>query len=147
VNRLLEVQDELAGLRSTLSKNYVRKRRLSMVLPAGSLKEEKELSEKIAKLDALRHTVKMCLNIYDEVEAVTVLDNDVFYYPTSVFFLKNQEKETVRFLIVNLVKSGIMLSHANCDTLLTQLCNGNDECRNSLLLQLQVHRCSVDVSG
>jgi hypothetical protein len=129
VNRLNGVQDELAGLRSTLSKNYVRKRRFSMLLPTGSLREEKELSAKIAKLDALRNTIRMCINIYEEVRAIAVLDSDTFYYPTSVFLLKNRENENQRFLIVNLAKAGGILQRPNVDILLTRLCNSNDECR------------------
>jgi hypothetical protein len=128
VKKLNEVQDELSGLRSKLSKNYVRKRRFSMLLPMGDLREEKDLSKKIAKLDALRNTISMCLSIYEEVGAIEVSDYDTFYYPTSVFLLKNRENETPRFLIVNLVKAGAMLPRANCDVLLTQLCNRNDEC-------------------
>jgi len=128
VNRLNGVQGELAGLRSTLSRNYVRKRRYSMLLPTGSLREEKELSEKIAKLDALKNTIRLCLNIFEEVGAIAVLDSDTFYYPTSVFLLKKREDESQRFLIVNLVKGGGMQRRPNCDVLLTQLCSRNEGC-------------------
>ena len=128
VNRLNGVQGELAGLRSTLSKNYVRKRRFSMLFPAGNLREEKELSEKIAKLDALRNTIRMCLNTSEEVGAIAVLNSDNFYYPTSVFLLKKREDESQRFLIVNLVKSGGMQRRPNSDVLLSQLCSRNEEC-------------------
>jgi len=128
VKKLNEVQDELVGLRSTLSKNYVRKRRFSMLLPMVSLREEKELSEKIAKLDALRNTISMCLNIHDGVGAIVVLDDATFYYPTSVFLLKNRESETLRFVIVNRVKAGAILLRPSCDVLLTRLCSSNDEC-------------------
>jgi hypothetical protein len=129
VNRLNEVQDELAGLRSTLSKNYVRKRRFSMLLPTGNLKEEKNLSEKIARLDALKNIINLCLNIDEEAGAVEFLDYETFYYPTSVFLLKNRENENQRFLIVNLAKAGGILQRPNVDILLTRLCNSNDECR------------------
>jgi hypothetical protein len=123
-----EVQNELSKLRSTLTKKYVRKRRYQMLLPMGNLSEEKELSAKIAKLDALRNTIKICLNIDDEVSAIDVLSDDTFYYPTSVFLLKNGESENLRFLVVNLVKTGGMLQRPNCDILLTKLCNYNEEC-------------------
>jgi hypothetical protein len=128
VNRLNGVQGELAGLSSTLSKNYVRKRRYSMLLPMGSLREEKELSGKMAKLDALKNIIRLCLNISEEVEAIAVLDSDTFYYPTSVFLLKKREDEGQRFLIVNLVKSGGMQRRPNCDVLLTQLCSRSEGC-------------------
>ena len=128
VKKLNEVEDKLSPLRSTLNKNYVRKRRFSMLLPMGNLKEEKDLSEKIAKLDALRNTITMCLNIYEEVGAVEVLDYDTFYYPVSVFLLKHRENETLRFFIVNLVKAKSILSRPSYDILLTQLCNRDDEC-------------------
>lgn len=128
VKKQNEAQEELVGLRSALSRNYVRKRRFSMLLPVGSLREEKELSAKIAKLDALRNTIHMCLNIAEGVETIKVLGDDTFYYPTSVFLLKNRENENQRFLMVNLVKSGGMQQRPNCDIFLTQLCNRNEEC-------------------
>jgi hypothetical protein len=129
VNKLNEVQDELAGLKSALSKSYVRKRRFSMLLPMGSLREEKELSAKIAKLDALRNTINMCLNIDGEVGAIEVSSDGTFYYPTAIFLLKNRENENQRFLVVNLVKKSGILQRPKCDISLTQLCNSNDECR------------------
>lgn len=132
VKKLNGVQDELSRLRSTLSKNYVRKRRFSMLLPMGSLKEEKELSAKIAKLDALRNTLIMCLNIDGEVGAIEVSSDDTFYYPTAIFLLKNRENENQRFLVVNLVKKSGILQRAKCDVSLTQLCSSNDECRKLL---------------
>jgi hypothetical protein len=124
-----EVDEKLSGLRSTLSKKYVRKRRFSMLLPMGNLREEKELSEKIARLDALRNTINLCLNIHEEVEHIRVLDYDTFHYPTAVFSLEHQENGTLRFLIVNLVKTGEILARLNCDILLTKLCNSNDACK------------------
>ena len=100
-----------------------------MLLPMGSLKEEKELSAKIAKFDALRNTISMCLNIDGEVGAIEVLSDDMFYYPTAIFLLKNRENEIQRFLVVNLVKKSGILQRPKCDVSLTQLCNSNDECR------------------
>lgn len=129
VKKLKEVQDELSVLRSKLSKNYIRKRRYQMLLPMGNLKEEKDLSAKIAKLDALKNTINICLNIDEEVGAIEVLGDDTFYYPTSVFLLRKREGNNRRFLIVNLVKTCGMLQRLSCDILLAQLCNGNDECR------------------
>lgn len=129
VKKKKEVENELSGLRSTLSKKYVRKRRFSMLLPTGSLKEEKDLSGKIAKLDALKNTIDLCLNIHKEVEGIQVLDSDIFHYPTSVFLLKHEGNETMRFLIVNLVKAGGLLQRPHYDVLLTRLCNSSDECR------------------
>lgn len=129
VKKQNEVQDELSKLRSTLTKKYVRKRRYQMLLPMGNLREEKGLSAKIASLDALKNTINLCLNIDEDVEAIEVSGDDTFYYPTAVFLLKNRENENQRFLIVNLVKTGGILQRLNCDVLLTQLCNNNDECR------------------
>jgi hypothetical protein len=100
-----------------------------MLLPMSTLKEEKELSEKIAKLEALKNTISLCLNINEEVEGLRVLHHDIFHYPTSVFSLKNREKETQRFLIVNLVKAGAILPRPNCDILLTRLCERNETCK------------------
>lgn len=129
VRKLNEVQDELSELRSTLNKNYVRKRRFQMLLPMGNLKEEKDLSEKIAKLDALKNTIRMCLNIDEKVGGIRLLDCETFYYPTSVFLLKNRESQDQRFLIVNLAKADGILQRPNVDILLTRLCNSNYECR------------------
>jgi hypothetical protein len=129
VKKLNEVQDELSGLRSTLSKSYVRKRRYQMLLPTGNLREERDLSAKIAKLDALKNTINMCLNIDEEVGDIEVLGNNVFYYPMFVFLLKNRENENRRFLVVNLVKESKRVQRPNCDILLTQLCNSNEKCR------------------
>ncbi len=100
-----------------------------MLLPMGNLQEERELSAKIAKLDALKNTISMCLNIDEEVSSIEVLGDDTFYYPTSVFLLKDGESKDQRFLIVNLVKTGGILQRPDCDILLTQLCNNNDECK------------------
>ena len=128
VKKVNEVESELSRLRSTLSKNYARKRRFSMLLPMGNLREEKDLSERIAKLDALRNTIRMCLNISEEAGAIEVLDYDTFYYPVSVFLLKHRENGNQRFLIVNLVKAEAMLPRPSYDISLTRLCNKNNEC-------------------
>lgn len=129
VKKQNEVQNELSGLRSTLTKKYVRKRRYQMLLPMGNLNEEKELSAKIARLDSLKNTIRMCLNIDDEISAIDVLSADTFYYPTSVFPLKSGGDENQSFLVMNLVKTGGILQRPSCDILLTQLCNRNDGCK------------------
>jgi hypothetical protein len=129
VKKLNETQDKLSELRSTLSRSYVRKRRYQMLLPMGNLREEKDLSARIASLDALKNTISLCLNIDGEVGSIEVLGDDTFYYPTSVFLVKDRESENQRFLIVNLVKTGGILQRPNCDILLTQLCNNNHECK------------------
>jgi len=130
MQKMNEAQDELSSLRSDLSKRYVRKRRYSMIFPMlGVLRQERDLSEKIAKLSALRNTIGMCLNLDEEAGSIDVLRYDTFYYPTLVAELRQQKNESERFLVVNLVKRGSIRARLNCDIGLTQLCNKNDECK------------------
>ncbi len=130
VNRRNEVEDEAHKLRSDLKKRYVRKRRLSIIFPMpGHLKEEREISEKIAGLSALRNIIGLCLNFEDDVGSVRVQGYNTFYYPTSVSALKHRESGTERFLVVNLVKTGLIRRGLNCDVSLSRLCSENDKCR------------------
>ena len=130
VNRRNEVEDEIHKLRSDLKKRYVRKRRYSMIFPMlGHLKEEREISEKIARLSAVRNIIGLCLNLDDDVGSVRVQGYDTFYYPTLVSALKHKEDGTERFLVVNLVKTGSIRRGLNCDVSLSQLCSKNDKCK------------------
>ena len=142
VNRRNEVEDEVYKLRSDLKKRYVRKRRLSIIFPMlGHLKEERELSEKIAGLSALRNIIGLCLNLNDDdVVSVRVQGYNTFYYPTLVSALKHRENGAERFLVVNLVKTGSIRRGLNCDVSLSRLCSKNDECR-------KVMKATVDNSS
>jgi hypothetical protein len=64
LKRLNEVKDELHELRSELHKSRVRIRRYSWIVPVmWDLKKERTLSEKVAKLSAIKNTLSMCLNV------------------------------------------------------------------------------------
>jgi len=134
LKRLNEVKEEFHELRSTLNKDYVRIRRYSIILPVrGKLKGTEELSEKIGKLNALRNIFSMCLNLREDAEAIEVLRNGIFYYPTLVAALRQKEhEEAERFLIIDLVKRGRISKALNLEVVLTKLCNKNGACREVL---------------
>jgi len=137
LRRLNGVKRELYELRSALNKRYVRIRRYSMILPMmGGLKEGEKLSEKIAKLSALTNILSMCLNLGEDAGSIKALSSSAFYYPTVVAALKHTECEAERFLIINLVKTGLILKRLNCEDGLTQLCNKNDACKEILARSL-----------
>jgi hypothetical protein len=133
LKRLNEAKNELYELRSTLNKRYTRFRRYSRVVPMmGGLKETERFSEKIAKLSGLTNILSMCLNSYEDAGSIKTLQNSTFYYPTVVVALEGEERNSERFLVVNLVKSGSILKRLNCDKGLTQLCNNNVACCEAL---------------
>jgi len=133
LKRLNETKDELHELRSTSNKRYARIRRYSRILPmTGELKETERFSGKIAKLGALMDILSMCLNLSEDAGSIKTLSNSTFYYPTVVVALEHGEHETERFLIINLVKSGLVRKCLNPDNGLTQLCNSNDACKEVL---------------
>jgi len=132
VKRLNEVEDELYNLRSMLNKRYVRIARIRILPMIPDLKEGERLSEKIAKLSALKNVLNMCLNLDEDTKSIKILGNSTFYYPTLVAALKHGENEAERFIIIDLVKRGLILKRLNCDDVLTQLCSNNDACKEIL---------------
>ncbi len=134
LKRLNEVKEEFHELRSTRNKDYVRIRRYSIILPVrGKLKATEELSQKIGKLNALKNIFSMCLNLREDAEAIEVLSNSIFYYPTLVAALEQREREEAeRFLIIDLVKRGLISKALNLEVMLTKLCDKNDACREVL---------------
>jgi len=132
VKRLNEVEDELYKLRSMLNKRYVRIARMRILPMIPDLKEGERLSGKIAKLSALKNILNMCLNLGEDIWSIKVLDNSTFYYPTLVAALKHRENGAERFIIIDLVKRGLILKRLNCDEGLTKLCNNNDACKEVL---------------
>jgi len=130
VKRIIELKDELTELRSELQKSRVRISRSRMIIPGTwGLKNEKPLSEKVAKLSATKNILSMCLNVEKEVHSIKVTGNSIFYYPTLVATLENKADEPDRYLIVNLVKSGLPSKHLSHDKALTELCDKNSACR------------------
>jgi len=132
VKRLNEVENELYKLRSMLNKRYVRIARSRIFPIIADLKEGERLSEKIAKLSALKNILGMCLNLGEDVRSIKVLDNSTFYYPTLVAALKHGESGAERFIIIDLVKRGLIRKRLNCDDGLTQLCSKNNACKEVL---------------
>jgi len=132
VKRLNEVEDELYKLRSMLNKRYVRIARIRILPMISDLKEGERLSEKIAKLSALKNILNMCLNLGEDIMSIKVLGNSTFYYPTLVATLKHRENRAERFIVIDLVKRGLILKRLSCDDVLTQLCNNNDACKEVL---------------
>jgi hypothetical protein len=133
VKRLNEVEDALYKLRSMLNKRYMRIARMRILPMIPDLKEGERLSEKIAKLSALKNVLNMCLNLDEDTKSIKVLGNSTFYYPTLMAALKHGENEAERFIIIDLVKRGLILKRLNCDDALTQLCNNNDACKEALV--------------
>ena len=131
LERLNKVRDELYELRSALSKSRVRIRRYSIIAPLmGHLKQnEEKLSEKAAKLHAIKIFLSFCLNINDNLDSIKVAGHSIFYYPTFVVTFKHKENGSERCLIINLFKSGLISKHLSCDKGLTELCNRNSMCK------------------
>lgn len=135
-----EVEDELNELRSELQKTRSRIRRYGHIMPMlGTLKKERELSEKVARLTALRDVSSMCLNVNEDIRSIEVVDHDVFYYPNLVVTVKHKENGTERYILVNLVESGLINKRVSCDRELTELCNKNSECREIIDRSLTSH--------
>ncbi len=133
LQRLNAVKKELNEFRSKLKRSYVHTRRYSLILPTmGGLKESERLSEKIAKLNALTSVFGTLLNLNEDAKSIKALHNSTFYYPTAVGAFEQKESEAKRFLVVDLVKKGLVHKSLSCDDLLTQLCNKNDACNKVL---------------
>lgn len=129
LERFNRVGDELNELRSELSKSRVRIRRYSVIVPMmGELKKEKKLSEKVARLSAMKNVIRLCLNVNGEINSIKATSHSVFYYPTLVVTLKNREDGTERYLVVDLVARGVLSKHLGFDRGLTKLCNENEMC-------------------
>jgi len=131
LKHLNRVEDELCELRSALSKKRVRLRRYSIIVPPlGHFKQnEEKLSEKAAGLIAMKNILTMCLNVNDNLNSIKVSAHNVFYFPTLLVKLIHKEIGTERYLIINLVKSGLIRRNLSCDKGLTGLCNRNSRCK------------------
>ena len=128
--RLNEIKAELIVLRSELKKSRMRVRRYSWIIPATSdLKKERELSEKVAKLDATKYTLNMCLNVNESINSIKVMDSDIFYYPILVVTLRNKENGTQRYVVVNLAENESAGEYSSFDRALTALGDKNSECK------------------
>jgi len=137
LERLNRAKEELRELRSELQKIRARIRRYGHIVPMiGALRREKELSEKVAKLSAMRNVLSMCLNINEDIRSVEVVDHDTFYYPTLAVTLRSKEDGSERYLIVDLA-SGLIGKHLNCDRELTELCEKNSVCKEIIARSLR----------
>jgi len=144
LERLNKVKDELYELRSALSKSRVRMRRYSIFAPLmGHLKQnEEKLSEKAARLHATKIFLSFCLNVNDNLDSIKVAGHSIFYYPTFVVTFKHKENGSERYLIINLVKSGLISKHLSCDKGLTELCNRNNMCKEVIARALTSTRAN-----
>jgi hypothetical protein len=130
LKRLNEVKDELNEFRPELSKIRARLSRYSKIWPMKDLiDKEKKLSEKVARLDAVKNILSMCLNVNEGIRSIEVFGHDVFYYPTLGVTLKHKENGAERCLIVNLVERGLIRKHLSYDKGLTELCDKNSGCK------------------
>ena len=93
------------------------------------LKKERTLSEKVAKLGATKITLSMCLNVDEGIGSIEVVGSDIFYYPVLVVTLKSKEDGAERYVVVNLVGSGLTGKRLSCDRGLMELCAKNGGCR------------------
>jgi hypothetical protein len=130
LKRLNEVKDELNEFRPELNKIRTRLSRYSKILPMKDLiDKEKKLSEKVVKLEVTKNILGICLNINEGARSIKVYGHDVFYYPTLVVTLKHIENRAERYLIMNLLESGLIRKHLSYDKKLMELCNKNSVCR------------------
>jgi len=142
LKRLNEAKDELIELRSELQKIRARIRRspYSRILPIpGDLRKEKELSEKVAKLGAIRNVLSMCLNVNENIGSIEVVGHDIFYYPTLVVTLKHKENGTERYILVDPVGRGLVSKRLSWDRELTELCDKNSMCKEVIARSLTSH--------
>lgn len=140
LKRLNEVEDELNEPRSELQKIRARIAKYGHIVPMmGALKKERELSEKVARLSAVRNIRRMCLNVTENIKSIEVVGHDVFYYPTLVVTLKHKENGTERYILVNLVESGLISKRVSCDKGLTELCNKNSAFKEIITRSLASH--------
>ena len=130
LKRLNEVKDELDEFRPELNKIRTRLSRYSKIFPMKDLiDKEKKLSEKVVKLEVAKNILGICLNMNEDARSIKVYGHDVFYYPTLVVTLKHIEDGAERYLIMNLVESGLVRKHLRYDEKLMELCNKNSVCR------------------
>ena len=138
LKRLNEVKDELNEFRPELSRIRTRLSRYSKILPMKDLiDKERKLSEKVARLEALRNVLNMCLNVNEDVRSIEVRGHDVFFYPILVVTLKHKENRVERYFIVNLVESGTIRKHLSYDKGLTELCNKNSGCKETVIRSIK----------
>jgi len=143
MDRLNRVKDELYELRPELRRIRVRIRRYGHIVPMiGDLRREKELSEKVARLNAMMNVLSMCLNVNEDMRSVKVVDHDTFHYPTLVVTLENKEDGSERYLIVDLA-SGLIGKHLSCDRELTELCEKNSTCKEIIAKSLRSNTLRV----
>jgi hypothetical protein len=134
LKRLNEVKDELNEFRPELNKIRARLSRYSKIWPMKDLiDKEKKLSEKVARFEALRNVLNMCLNVNEDVRSIEVGGHDVFFYPTLVVTLKHKENRVERYFIVNLVERGSIRKHLSYDKGLMELCNKNSGCKETIV--------------
>jgi hypothetical protein len=133
-NRLDRSNSKLQEMASALSKSRIRTRRRSMIFPliGEPKRKEGELSRTVAELRAASNLVSICLNVKGDVGAVRVTDHEVFYYPNLVVKLIHKRDEREKYLIINLVKSGVVRKRLGCDRGLMRLCNSNSACKEVL---------------
>lgn len=144
LKRLNEVKNELREFRSVLQKSRAHIKKYAPILPMwGDIKKEKELSEKVARLDATRNVLSMCLNISEDVRSIKVVGHDIFYYPNLVGTLKHKENGSERYLIMDLVESGLISKHLIFDRGLTELCEKNSMCKEIIARSLTSHALRV----
>jgi hypothetical protein len=129
--RLDRSNTELQKVASALSKSRIHTRRRSMIFPliGESKRKEGELSGKVAELRATSNLVSICLNANEDVGAVRVTDHEVFYYPNLVVKLVHERDGSEKYLIINLVKSGMVRKRWGCDRGLMRLCNSDSACK------------------
>ncbi|MEX2738487.1 MAG: hypothetical protein Q6356_005400 [Candidatus Wukongarchaeota archaeon] len=138
LKRLKEVKDELNEFRPELSKIRKRLSRYSKILPMKDLiDKERKLSEKVARLEALRNVLNMCLNVNEDVRSIEVRGHDVFFYPILVVTLKHKENRVERYFIVDLVEKGSIRKHLSYDKGLTELCNKNSGCKETVIRSIK----------
>jgi len=137
LEKLNRVKDELSELRPELRRIRARIKRYGHIVPMiGDLRKEKELSEKVARLNAMMNVLNMCLNVNEDIiRSVEVVDHDTFYYPTLVVTLKNKEDGSERYLIVNLANE-LIGKNLSCDRELTELCEKNSVCKEIIAKSL-----------
>ncbi len=136
--RLDRSNTELQEVASAMSKSRIRTRRRSMIFPlfGESKRKEGELSRKVAGLRATSNLVSICLNANEDIGSVTVTDHEVFYYPNLVVKLIHERDGREKYLIINLVKSGVVRKRLGCDRGLMRLCNSNSACKEVLATAL-----------
>jgi hypothetical protein len=127
-----EARDQLPQAQRKLAGKYRRMQWLHLLLPTptSSLESEEQVSAKLAELRSRSLAVDICLNLTSSLVPVKVERHDIFYAPMAVVHFEHSEKDSDRYLLVDLLSG-------KPDSALTSLCEQNSDFKSRLASALR----------